>query len=74
MWALALAVQRAERAEWRRKFGTEFTGLHEGRPVRYTWREVTVGHVCVGDDPFGLHLHCQRLVGMRWVWLRTKFT
>ena len=72
MWALAAQFERWQRAEWRRKFGTEFTGMHEGRPVRLTWREVTVGHVCVGVEENGGHLKCLQLVDMRWVWLRPK--
>ena len=72
MWALADMVKHYERERWRKQFGTEFTGFSEGRPVRLTWRERTVGHVCVGNDPFGLHLECQKIVRLDWVWLRSK--
>lgn len=71
MWALAEYVARVEREQWRLKFGTDFTGFHEGRRVRFTWREVTVGHVCRAAYPFGDHAECIRMVAMRWVWLRS---
>lgn len=72
MWALADLRDHAERSEWWRKFGTEFTGFHEGRPVRYTWREIVTGHVCVGAGGVDGHLQCIRLYSMRWCWLRSK--
>lgn len=71
MWGLALAVQRAERAAWRKKFGSEYTGLYKGRAVRLAWGERVVGHVCRGADPYS-HLECFVLVQRDWVWLRSK--
>lgn len=70
MWALADLRDHAEREQWRKKFGTEFTGMHEGRPVRYTWHEVTIGHICRGDFFRDGHSECARIVDMRWCWLR----
>lgn len=57
---------------WKRRFGTEFTGFHEGMPVRYTWREVTIGHICRGAGGVDGHLKCLRIVVPGWCWLRTK--
>mgnify|MGYP001584749835 CR=1 len=71
MWLLAELHRRAEREQWRKKFGTEFTGLHDGRRVRYTWRECVVGHVCRGLMESG-HSECIEMVEWRWVWLRCK--
>lgn len=71
MLFLADLVRKAERDRWRQHFGTEFTGSSEGRPVRLVWGERTTGHVCVGDDPFGMHLHCHRIVAMQWYFLRS---
>lgn len=72
MFVLSEYVRQAERVMWKRKFGTDFTGWHEGRRIQYTWREHTVGHICFGDiEQYG-HLKCQRIVAMGWVWLRLK--
>lgn len=72
MWALAEHVARIERQQWRRHFGTAFTGMHEGRPVRFRWHEQVTGHVCMGNiEDYG-HLHCMQLVTMRWVFVRAK--
>ena len=71
MWAVvADYVAFVERREWKKKFGTEFTGQYEGRPIRFAWHERVVGHICVGADPFGLHLKCHKIVTMDGVWLR----
>ena len=70
MQALAVLVKRTEREQWRKKFGPEFTGMQEGRPVAFAWHERTVGHVCVGGAEFDGHLHCMRMVQPAWVWLR----
>lgn len=71
MLTLAEYFVRFRDAQWRRKFGTEFSGFHEGRPISFQWREVTVGHVCVGGDPM-LHLKCHRLVQTKWCFVRGK--
>jgi hypothetical protein len=52
--------------------GSEFTGYHEGRRVRLTWHERTVGHICLGADPYGLHLECRSIVEQAWVFVRSK--
>ncbi len=70
MWALAEHVRRIERQEWQKKFGTEFTGYHEGRRIRFTWHERVVGHICCGDPYLDGHLRCRQIVQMDWVWLR----
>ena len=72
MWAMAEHVERIQRQEWRKKFGTEYDGLHEGKPVRFAWLEATVGHICRGDFFRTGHSECARIVEMRWVWLRSK--
>lgn len=72
MWALAELVERVERSAWKRKFGTEFTGFHEGKPVRFAWHFLTVGHICMGDVERYGHLRCERLVIPGWCWLRSK--
>ena len=69
MWALAEHVRRIERQEWRKKFGTEFTGLHEGRPVRFAWHWRVTGHVCLGDLEMG-HGQCIEMGQMEWLWLK----
>lgn len=71
MWALAEHVERIQRQEWRKKFGTEYDGWHEGKRVRFAWHEYTSGHVCRGDM-YGGHSECIRIVSMGWVWLRSK--
>jgi hypothetical protein len=72
MWALAEHVERIQRQEWRKKFGTEYDGFHEGKPVRFAWHERVVGHVCFGDIERYGHLRCQKLTVLDWVWLRSK--
>lgn len=71
MMGLADWFKRKEAAAWRKRFGTEFTGMHEGRPVHWEWRERVVGHICMGADPYDDgHLHCRKLVQMQWCWVR----
>ena len=72
MWALAELHRYWERERWRKHFGTEFTGLHEGRPVRLCWREITIGHICRGDYFRDGHSECARIVEMRWQFVRSK--
>lgn len=74
MFGVADALRFWERERWRRLMGTEFTGRHEGRPVRLMWHERTVGHVCRGAGPDGGHLQCIRLVEPAWVFVRSKAT
>jgi hypothetical protein len=69
MWGLAAWMDRATRAKWQRDFGAPFTGLYEGRRVQLQWREVVVGHVCRGADPYN-HLECIRMVSMQWRWVK----
>lgn len=72
MWGLALWHEREQLRAWREKFGSEYTGYHEGRRIRLVWGERTVGHVCFGDTERYGHLKCQRMVVSDWVWLRYK--
>ena len=72
MWALDAMVREHERRKWREHWGTEFTGMHEGRPVRLVWREPVIGHVCFAS-PLGDHAQCLRMYGPpRWVFERGK--
>lgn len=71
MLQLADHFRRVEAAQWKKRFGTEFTGEHEGRPVHYAWLERVTGHVCTGADPFN-HLECLRITQWQWCWLRGK--
>ncbi len=71
MLGAADALRYWERVRWRRLMGSDFTGYHEGRRVRLTWHERTVGHICRGAIESD-HGECIRMVELAWVFVRSK--